>query len=108
MRETKFIGGSKSAAFFLPQLTVTGVICRKAVKDACRARLGRFYFWGECKRRYEKQRDRFLTKQGYKILHFTGTKIWNDPMSVAAEVISFLTGDSTENLLSVLDEFTEK
>lgn len=53
----------------------------------------------EVERRYEKQRDRWLQSQDWKIFHFTGKEINDDPAKVAAEVISFLTGLKPENLL---------
>lgn len=42
-------------------------------------------------RTYEKSRDRFLVKQGYKVLHFTGSEVVADPYKVAFEVL-FMTG----------------
>jgi very-short-patch-repair endonuclease len=45
-------------------------------------------------RQYEKQRDRFFTVRGYKILRFTGSEIVRDPCDVAAEVLRAVTGDS--------------
>ena len=41
-------------------------------------------------RAYEKQRDRFFVKQGYQVLHYTGSEIVADPFKVAHEVLSLL------------------
>jgi very-short-patch-repair endonuclease len=38
-------------------------------------------------RSYEKARDRFLVKSGYKVLHFTGSDVVADPYKVAHEVM---------------------
>ena len=44
----------------------------------------------ESERRYEKQRDRFLQKNGYKVFHYTGKEIMDHPYKVAAEIIGYL------------------
>jgi very-short-patch-repair endonuclease len=41
-------------------------------------------------RSYEKARDRALTRQGYRVLHFTGSDVVRDPYGVAFEVLSAL------------------
>lgn len=41
-------------------------------------------------RSYEKARDRFLVKSGYKVLHFTGSDVNADPHKVVFEVLSTL------------------
>ena len=38
-------------------------------------------------RSYEKARDRFLVKQRYRVLHFTGSDVVADPFKVAHEVL---------------------
>ncbi len=38
-------------------------------------------------RSYEKARDRYLTRQGYKVLHYTGSDLVRDPFRVAHEVM---------------------
>ena len=53
----------------------------------------------EAERRYEKKRDRFLQTKGYKIFHYTGKEIKNDPFKIAAEILSYLTGLSTDVLI---------
>lgn len=41
-------------------------------------------------RSYEKARDRFLQKEGYRVLHFTGSDVVADPFRVAYEVLDML------------------
>ena len=41
-------------------------------------------------RSYEKARDRFLVKSGYKVLHFTGSDVVADPFKVAFEALSII------------------
>lgn len=41
-------------------------------------------------RSYEKARDRYLVKQGYRVLHFTGSDVVRDPFKVAFEVLHLL------------------
>ena len=41
-------------------------------------------------RSYEKARDRFLVKQGYKVLHFTGSDVVADPFKVAFEALDLV------------------
>lgn len=41
-------------------------------------------------RAYEKERDRFLTRAHYKVLHFTGSEVVADPFKVAFEVLDTL------------------
>ena len=41
-------------------------------------------------RAYEKSRDRFLVKKGYKVLHFTGSEVFSDPFKVAHEALDML------------------
>ena len=41
-------------------------------------------------RSYEKARDRFLVKRGYKVLHFTGSDVVADPYRVAFEALEML------------------
>lgn len=58
-----------------------------------------FHEKNENKRRYEKKRDRFLQKQGYKIFRFTGSEIVKDPISIAKECleqIGLKVGDQNE------------
>lgn len=41
-------------------------------------------------RSYEKARDRFLVKQGYRVLHFTGSDVVADPFKVASEALELV------------------
>lgn len=41
-------------------------------------------------RSYEKARDRFLQKEGYKVLHYTGSDVATDPYRVAHEVLDMV------------------
>lgn len=41
-------------------------------------------------RSYEKARDRYLTRSGYKVLHFTGSDVHSDPFKCAHEALDFL------------------
>lgn len=41
-------------------------------------------------RSYEKERDRFLVKSGYKVLHFTGSDVVKDPYKVAFEALDLV------------------
>lgn len=41
-------------------------------------------------RSYEKSRDRFLVKSGFKVLHFTGSEVVADPYKVAFEALELL------------------
>ena len=47
-----------------------------------------FHDKNERQRRYEKQRDRFFQRKGYKVLHFTGAEIIQNPFKVACEILS--------------------
>lgn len=46
----------------------------------------------EKERRYEKQRDRFMQKEGLQVFRFTGKEILDDSYRVAKEVLGFVTG----------------
>jgi very-short-patch-repair endonuclease len=41
-------------------------------------------------RSYEKARDRFLVKKGYRVLHFTGSDVCADPFKVAYEALELV------------------
>jgi very-short-patch-repair endonuclease len=58
----------------------------------------KFHDRNEHERSYEKERDRFLQKQGYKVFRFTGAEIIKNPIKCAIEIISFSTGRSIEYL----------
>lgn len=50
-----------------------------------------FHDRNEIQRRYEKARDRFLTANGYAVLHYTGTEVFRDPIGVALEAFRLAT-----------------
>jgi very-short-patch-repair endonuclease len=41
-------------------------------------------------RAYEKARDRFFVKEGYKVLHFTGSEVFKDPFAISYEVLDLI------------------
>lgn len=41
-------------------------------------------------RAYEKARDRFLVRRGYRVLHFTGSEVVADPFKVAYEALEMV------------------
>jgi very-short-patch-repair endonuclease len=49
-----------------------------------------FHEMTEKERRYEKARDRFLQKQGYKVFHFTGKEVTDNPFTSVNEVMKYL------------------
>lgn len=51
-----------------------------------------FHDRDERQRRYEKQRDRFLTAKGCHVLHYTGAEVVKDPCAVALEAFNLATG----------------
>lgn len=51
-----------------------------------------FHDRSEPDRRYEKERDRFIQKQEFKIFRYTGSEILKEPFRCASEVIEYLTG----------------
>lgn len=46
-------------------------------------------------RSYEKSRDRYLVKEGYRVLHYTGSDVCADPFKVAHEVMVMLRAANT-------------
>jgi len=46
-----------------------------------------FHDKDKVQRAYEKARDRFLVKEGYRVLHYTGSEVVKDPYKVAFEAI---------------------
>lgn len=45
----------------------------------------------------DKSRDRYLASQGFVVLRFTGSEIFNDPWGVASEVYNILLGHSARD-----------
>lgn len=60
----------------------------------------------ERERRYEKRRDRELSRLGYHTFRFTGKEIKDNSFNAAMEVCSFLTGDSLDDLSEPLRVFS--
>ena len=38
------------------------------------------------KSKHDKERDRFLQKEGYPVYRFTGSEIFNNPLQVLSEI----------------------
>lgn len=51
-----------------------------------------FHDKDKTQRAYEKGRDRYLVKAGYRVLHYTGSEVCADPYKVAHETLSVLGG----------------
>lgn len=49
-------------------------------------------------RAYEKSRDRFLVRRGFKVLHFTGSEVVADPYKVAFEALCVADGNCGREL----------
>lgn len=49
-----------------------------------------FHDKDKTQRAYEKARDRFFVKAGYKVLHFTGSEVVSDPYKVTHEALSMI------------------
>jgi hypothetical protein len=54
----------------------------------------------EKERRYEKARDRFFMSKGYRVFHFTGKEINDNPLVVAKEVILSIFNCLPEDLIT--------
>jgi len=59
-------------------------------------------------RSYEKARDRYLQKEGYAVLHFTGSDIVSSPVFAATEVVSFLCNDDIDDILATYENYSGK
>ena len=55
-------------------------------------------------RRYEKERDRYLQKEGFKVFHYTGSEIVQDPFKAAIECFAFLTSTKEQELIGLIEE----
>jgi len=53
-----------------------------------------FHERSEAERRYEKKRDRYFLQKDYKVFHFTGKEILDNPHGIAHEVLTALVGHS--------------
>lgn len=63
----------------------------------------------EKERRYEKARDRYFVKEGYKVFHYTGTEILKNSIKIAGEILAYVTEIKEEDMLlnSNFGEFGE-
>lgn len=61
-----------------------------------------FHDKDKTQRAYEKARDRFIVKAGYKVLHFTGSEVVADPYKVAFEALCMV-GMNAVSGVSVYD-----
>lgn len=52
-----------------------------------------FHDRDEQQRRYEKQRDRYLQRKGFMVMHFTGSEIVNASFKAATEIIQAVLGN---------------
>ena len=64
-----------------------------------------FHDRSEKERRYEKQRDRFFQRQGYKVFHFTGAEIVKNPYKVACEIIAEAQGIRPNYIIDSIIDF---
>ena len=53
----------------------------------------------EKERRYEKARDRYFSKQGYKVFHYTGSEIIKRSLEIAIEILAYVTGKDEGDFL---------
>ena len=51
-----------------------------------------FHDRDKVQRSYEKRRDRYLTRNGYRPMHYTGSDVVANPFGVAFEVLEFVVG----------------
>jgi very-short-patch-repair endonuclease len=49
-----------------------------------------FHDRNKYQRSYEKSRDRFFIKNGYRVIHYTGSDVVADPFKVAFEALDFV------------------
>lgn len=64
---------------------------------------GHDYHSSKQQRAYDAKRDRFLQSEGWKVIRFTGSEVWNGCMEVAAEtnaVINKIKGEQVKEVAS--------
>ena len=64
-----------------------------------------FHERNQRERKYEKARDRYMQKLGYKVFRYTGSEIVKNPMVAALECMAFLTGESEKALAAPVEMF---
>lgn len=62
-----------------------------------------FHDRDEKQRRYEKARDRYLQKSGFKVFRYTGSEIYQNPSKAVAECVAYLTDDDEHDLLAGME-----
>lgn len=58
-----------------------------------------FHDRSEHERRYEKKRDRFLQKEGYKVFRYTGSEIVKNSLEIAGEIIAYVMGVKASDIV---------
>lgn len=62
----------------------------------------------EKERRYEKMRDRYFIKRGYRVFHYTGSEIVKNPIPLAVEILSEVCGyDMSEDVDGTIENYGE-
>lgn len=61
-----------------------------------------FHERNQRERKYEKARDRYMQKLGYKVFRYTGSEIVKNPFNAAVECVCYLTGESPESIAYVV------
>lgn len=64
----------------------------------------RFHEMSEKQRRYEKKRDRFFQKRGFRVFRFTGAEVVANPFKPVIECVSFLLDQPESDFYSLLTE----
>lgn len=72
------------------------IICETGDRIIVECDSQQFHDRTEKERRYEKTRDRFLQKEGYKVFRFTGSEIVSKALDVAIEIVAYLMGDANK------------
>ena len=57
-----------------------------------------FHDRDEKQRRHEKERDRFLQSEKYKVFHYTGKEITDNPYQAVMDAVNYLYGEKSKNL----------
>lgn len=79
--------GKYRVDFLLTQIGLTDELCPPVVIELDGHA---FHDKDKHQRAYEKARDRFLVKEGLRVLHFTGSEVVVDPFKVAYEALTTL------------------
>lgn len=90
-----FIKPQFQIGFYRADFLVYNTYCRTRVPVLVELDGHNFHDRDKHQRAYEKARDRFFVKHGFKVLHFTGSEIVADPHKAAFEVLSVIDGVMT-------------